>query len=68
VQDDGVGLPDVSTGRGHGWRTMRERAEELRGSFESLAPDVGTLIVARLPLAGVTPASRVPQPSVEALP
>jgi signal transduction histidine kinase len=68
VQDDGVGLPDTAASRGHGWRTMRERAEELRGSFESYAPDPGTVVVARLPLAGVTPSPPVSQSSVEVLP
>ena len=68
IQDDGVGLPGTSSGRGHGWRTMRERAEELRGSFEGYAPDVGTVVVARLPLAGVMPAPRVTEPSAEVLP
>jgi hypothetical protein len=43
---------------------MRERAEELRGSFEGYAPEVGTVVVARLPLAGVMP-TPVTEPSAE---
>jgi signal transduction histidine kinase len=65
VQDDGVGLPDTSAGRGHGLRTMRERAEELRGSFDAYASDAGTVVVARLPLAGVLP---IAQPPVDVAP
>jgi signal transduction histidine kinase len=72
VQDDGVGLGShPAAGRGHGWRTMRERAEELRGSFEADTPDVGTIVVARLPLAGVTPPSpsrAAVEPSAQVLP
>jgi two-component system sensor histidine kinase DesK len=68
VQDDGIGLRDVPAGRGHGYRTMRERAEELRGSFEAYVPDVGTVVVARLPLAGVQPSQPVSEPRAEVLP
>ena len=68
VQDDGVGLPAVAAGRGHGWRTMRERAEELRGSFEMFTPDAGTVVVARLPLAGVPPVQPTRRPSAQVLP
>lgn len=67
IQDDGRGLA-IESGFGHGLRTMRERAEELRGSLTISGAD-GTDVVARLPLnAGVAPAApTVPQP-VEARP
>ena len=68
VQDDGVGLLGATASQGHGWRTMRERAEELRGSFETGTTGVGTLVVARLPLAGVTAPTPAPEPSAEVLP
>ena len=68
VQDDGVGLLGAPASQGHGWRTMRERAEELRGSFEMGTPGTGTLVVARLPLAGVAPSAPAPEPSAEVLP
>jgi signal transduction histidine kinase len=66
VRDDGVGLTNRSTGPGHGLRTMRERAEELRGSFEIRSADAGTTVIAKLPMVAglaVPPAAR---PTVEA--
>jgi len=65
VRDDGRGL-ERDSGIGHGLRTMRERAEELRGSLavEEVA-EGGTEVVARLPLSvSVAPTSRsVPEPA-----
>jgi signal transduction histidine kinase len=50
VTDDGRGLPRVVTG-GLGLTSMRERAEELRGTFEVCRrPDGGTRVYASLPL------------------
>ena len=48
VSDDGAGLPTAEP-TGHGLQTMRERAEELRGSL-SVCGDGGTTITAELPL------------------
>jgi signal transduction histidine kinase len=69
VCDDGVGLASGSAGRGHGLRTMRERAEELRGSLDVRRAEVGTVVTARLPMAAPTgaPARAHPQPAAEAL-
>jgi signal transduction histidine kinase len=56
VEDDGVGLPDARP-VGVGLRSMRERAEELGGTFHLLArPGGGTLVSVWLPLPGYTPA------------
>ena len=59
VVDDGQGLPSVPV-PGVGLESMRERAEELGGTFVVEAGAVGgTRVVARLPLASVPrPASR----------
>ena len=59
VVDDGRGLPSVPV-PGVGLESMRERAEELGGTFVVEAGAVGgTRVVARLPLASVPrPASR----------
>jgi len=62
VHDDGVGLISDPAEWGHGLRTMRERAEELRGSFDVRAAEVGTVVTARLPMT--VPAS--PSPEAEA--
>jgi signal transduction histidine kinase len=64
VRDDGRGLGG-DAGAGHGLRTMRERAEELRGTFAVGSADGGgTELVARLPLsasgAPALPAARQP--------
>jgi len=50
ISDSGIGLPaNVEPGVGLG--SMRERAEELGGSFELASkPGIGTTITARLPL------------------
>jgi signal transduction histidine kinase len=48
-------------------RTMRERAEELRGSFDASSQDLGTVVVARLPLTGVASAA-VTAPAADLLP
>jgi signal transduction histidine kinase len=51
VADDGVGMQPGTTGIG--LRSLRERAEELSGTVEIGArPGGGTLVEARLPLAG----------------
>ena len=58
VRDDGVGLTGSDAGWGHGLRTMRERAEELRGTFQAYATGSGTIVLARLPLPAAPPTSR----------
>jgi len=56
IEDDGAGLPEARPA-GVGLRSMRERAEELGGTFQLLArPEGGTLVSVWLPLAGYTPA------------
>jgi signal transduction histidine kinase len=61
VHDDGRGL-ERDAGLGHGLRTMRERAEELRGSLTIAAVEEGgTALVARLPLSATSLAA--PQPA-----
>ena len=53
VQDDGIGLPD-NRRAGVGTRSMRERAEELGGSFEiGSIKGNGTLVCVKVPLAVV---------------
>jgi signal transduction histidine kinase len=50
IEDDGIGLAPEGT-LGVGVRSMRERAEELGGSFElSPVPGGGLIVRARLPL------------------
>ena len=53
VADDGIGLID-GAGAGHGLATMRERAEELGGTFAVAASEPGMRVTAVLPtrLAG----------------
>jgi signal transduction histidine kinase len=51
IEDDGVGIPPNRTS-GVGLQSMRERALELGGSFETLSADAsGTRIVAILPIS-----------------
>ena len=53
VRDDGRGL-DPTCAPGVGLRSMRERVEELGGTFAVLSPpEGGTLVHARLPLPDV---------------
>lgn len=55
VVDDGIGLP-VVPGVGVGTRSMRERAEELGGTFRATdAAGGGTEVVATLPLVDRVP-------------
>lgn len=56
VADDGTGLVDGSA-TGHGLATMRERAEELGGTFSIVARERGVCVTAVLPtrLPGVAP-------------
>ena len=57
VEDNGVGFADVMPGVG--LRSMRERAEELGGSFDVRSgPASGTTVVVRLPVAGLTEGGR----------
>lgn len=49
IRDDGVGLP-TGYRPGVGLSSMRERAEELNGSFEIISDRNGTVITAVLPL------------------
>lgn len=52
VRDDGVGIPPGARS-GAGLRSMRERAEELVGTFDvGPAEPHGTVVVARLPIGG----------------
>jgi signal transduction histidine kinase len=52
VTDDGRGMADGAS-MGIGLASMRERADELGGSFQVLAADgSGTTVIARLPLRG----------------
>ena len=63
VEDTGVGLPDAPDA-GVGLASMRERAEELGGSFAvSSGADGGTLVRVRLPLAPDPTTSPTPSPS-----
>ena len=48
IRDDGVGIPEHYRA-GVGLRSIRERAEELRGSFEIAHPCRGTTLYVRLP-------------------
>jgi signal transduction histidine kinase len=51
ITDDGIGLPEPLTA-GVGLRSMRERAGELGGSVDiGRAPNAGTRVAVRLPLA-----------------
>ena len=51
VHDDGVGFDVDGTGRGYGLDNMRERAEELGGTFElSSDPGRGTSVSVVLPI------------------
>jgi signal transduction histidine kinase len=57
ITDDGAGIPPNDEGRsrhsGVGLTSMRERAEELGGTFSAtVAPEGGTRLLARLPLSG----------------
>ena len=53
VVDDGSGLDDAAPGFGNGLETMRERAEELRGSLRVESSAAGTKITAELPRPAV---------------
>jgi signal transduction histidine kinase len=50
VSDDGVGLPETFT-PGIGMSSMRERAEELGGTFTLMSSNKGTRLLATLPLS-----------------
>lgn len=54
VQDDGVGIPEQYR-TGVGLRSMRERAEELGGTFTITSSEKGTRLFATLPLMTETP-------------
>jgi signal transduction histidine kinase len=57
VTDDGHGFEQVDgTAGGHGLHTMRERAEELRGTLRLVSGDGGA-VVAELPLPAGPPAN-----------
>ncbi|MCI0438135.1 MAG: sensor histidine kinase [Chloroflexi bacterium] len=50
VKDDGVGFDTLSHGAGYGLDNMRQRAEELGGTFEmTSAPGEGTFLTVTLP-------------------
>jgi signal transduction histidine kinase len=61
VSDDGTGPGEDHGPVGHGWQTMRERAEELRGTL-SIRQGHGTTVLAELPI----PAGSVLRPAVPA--
>ncbi|QNO37247.1 sensor histidine kinase [Protaetiibacter sp. SSC-01] len=71
IADDGRGI-DRSATPGLGLRSMRERAEELGGTFTvDSGPDRGTVLVATLPIAPATaptPAASAPTPEPEPKP
>lgn len=52
VEDDGRGFDATRASEGHGFRSMRQRAERMGGTLaiESV-PGRGTQLVARVPLA-----------------
>lgn len=54
VADDGSGI-DAAAAPGLGLRSMRERAEELGGSFAITSSPAGTHVVAALPIVGAAP-------------
>ena len=50
VRDDGMGFDPTASASGHGLENMRQRAEELGGTFKLLsAPGAGTRIDIMLP-------------------
>jgi signal transduction histidine kinase len=49
IMDNGIGVPSVSH-TGVGFLSMRERAEELGGTFEVISNEGQTLVTAILPL------------------
>ena len=54
VEDDGAGFQTDAVSAGYGLQNMRQRAEELAGTFEtSGAPGQGTKIRVELPVKGV---------------
>ncbi|HEX2308552.1 MAG TPA: histidine kinase [Jatrophihabitantaceae bacterium] len=55
VDDDGSGMDDTAPGSGNGLETMRERAEELRGSLRVDSSAAGTKITAELPRPAAAP-------------
>jgi signal transduction histidine kinase len=55
VDDDGSGMDGTAPGSGNGLETMRERAEELRGSLSIESSAAGTKITAELPRPAVAP-------------
>ncbi len=58
ISDNGRGLPSRTAG-GHGLQTMRERAEELRGTLRLVSGDNGgTVVIADLPAPGASVHSR----------
>lgn len=63
VRDNGIGVGEANSGRGHGLNTMRERAEELRGTFHvhSEPNGSGSVVRATLPLRA-RPASEPARP------
>ena len=49
VSDDGVGLPDDYTERGHGFRNMRTDAKRMGGSLEVVSNGKGTTVCCTVP-------------------
>ena len=51
ISDDGIGLPDDYTDRGHGFRNMRADAERMGGKLEVVAGDKGrgTTVICAIP-------------------
>ena len=51
ISDDGIGLPDDYTDRGHGFRNMRADAERMRGKLQVVPGDMGhgTTVICVIP-------------------
>lgn len=63
ILDNGRGFSVDAVSFGHGLHTMRERAEELRGSLEISSGEDGSRVVARLPVTDLT-AGHAAEPAV----
>jgi len=67
VRDNGVGLGERASDRGHGLHTMRERAEELRGTFAAFTAPGGSggIVRASFPLPPAKAATPTPARSAK---
>jgi signal transduction histidine kinase len=62
VDDDGSGMDGMAPGSGNGLETMRERAEELRGTLHVDSSAAGTRITAKLPRPPTAPGAGALRP------